>query len=189
MSGFEIRADFSAFADMAKTFREAGNQAPHAIRRAVNYTGDRARTAMIRTLTGQTGLKRGTIVRALRVVRASYGAIEYRIYSRGGNVSLKYFGAKETRGGVVSKRGSFASAFMRGGRFPKRVALKLGGHAYQRTGKSRLPIKRVKSGVFIPKEMISGATGATFHASVAAFLPVRLAHEITAILKGHAPRG
>lgn len=174
---------------MEALFRNAGNQAPHAIRRALNHTGDKTRTAMVRALTAQTGLKRGTIVRALKVIRANYGSLEYRIYSRGGNVSIKYFGAKETAGGVVSKRGVFPRAFMKGGRFPNRVALKLGGHAYERTGKARLPIRRVKSGVFIPKEMTSGDTAAQFHASVAAFLPDRIAHELNALLTGAAPRG
>jgi hypothetical protein len=187
-----INADTRAIDRMAAQFRAAGNQTPHIIRRALNHTGDKVRTAMIRAVTASTGLKRNTIARALKAKRANYGALQYVIHSKGGNVSLKYFDPKETRRGVTAKRvaGPLSNrTFMKGGRFPKRVALRLGGHVYERVGKNRLPIRKVKSGVLIPRAMVTGDSAATFHASVEAWLPARLAHELNAILSGAAPRG
>ncbi|MGC2774969.1 MAG: hypothetical protein WA418_04945, partial [Bradyrhizobium sp.] len=80
----------------------------------------------------------------------------------------------------------FAGAFIKGGRFPHRVALDLGGQIFKRTGAGRVPIARQRTGLFIPTEMISGATKDTFLRSVATILPARLQHEIAAILDGHA---
>ncbi|GJE45316.1 hypothetical protein [Methylobacterium soli] len=50
-----------------------------ALTRALNHTGDKARTQMTRALTAQTGLKRTVIVKALRVTRASPGVLTYTI--------------------------------------------------------------------------------------------------------------
>ena len=41
-----------------------------------------------------------------------------------------------------------------------------------------------KSGVFIPKEMVKGATAAAFNAAVDKVLPQRIAHEIKRATKG-----
>ena len=49
--------------------------------------------------TAQTGLSRDTIVRAQGATEATPSRLSYVIHSKGGNVRLKFFGAKE--GGVV----------------------------------------------------------------------------------------
>lgn len=189
----EIRVDDSEIIGLADKFRAAGNQAPHAIRRAVNWTGDRTDTQVVRALTKQTGLKRVVIRKAVKRKRANYGDLSYRLKSRGGNVRLKFFAARETRKGVSAapfgQRAIVAHAFIKGGRFPKRVPLAMGGHVFMRTGSKRLPIEARKSGVFIPVEMVSGATAAAFLSTVNALLPARVGHELSAILAGHAPRG
>jgi hypothetical protein len=116
--------------------------------------------------------------------------MQYALMSRGGNVALKYFGARETRAGVSAapwnQRRVFGGMFIKGGRFPNRVGLDLGGQVFARTGKGRVPIEKQKSGLFIPKEMISGATAQEFLSAVKAILPLRLQHEIAAILGGVA---
>lgn len=172
---------------LAQLFKIAEQRAPAAIGRAVRRTGDMTKTRMVRSLTAQTGLKRPVIVRALK---ARPAGMTYSIKSRGGNVALKYFKARETRKGVSAApwnaRRIYTGMFIKGGKFPHRVGLNLGGQVFARTGASRVPIVKQKSGLFIPKEMISGATGAEFLKSVAAILPQRLAHEIAAILGGHA---
>jgi hypothetical protein len=75
-----------------------------------------------------------------------------------------------------------------GGHFPKRVALNLAGHVFERGGAGRLPIIKQKSGLFIPREMVEGATAAAFVSTISTVLPARLKHEIGAIIAGHAPR-
>ena len=145
---------------------------------------------MIRTLTVQTGLQRKTIVKALRVTRASGGgAMTYAIRSAGGDVSLKYFGARETAAGVSAapwgRRQIYAGSFIRGGRFPRRVPLRgTNGQVLQRDGGSRMPIHKLKSGLYIPNEMVSGATGTAFREVVERDLPDRLIHELLRALGG-----
>ena len=194
--GIVTSIDDSAIRHLAEKFRRAGNQAPHAIRRALNHTGDKTRTQVIRALTAQTGLKRKVIASAVKTKRANYGALEYRLRSKGGNVRLKFFGARETRKGVSAApwnaRRVYSGAFMKGGRFPKRVVFSkrgMGGNVFRRAGRGRLPIEQVRSGLFIPNEMINGQSAAAFLATVKALLPARVAHELDALLSGAAPRG
>ncbi|MFN3891984.1 MAG: hypothetical protein ACK4MV_16435 [Beijerinckiaceae bacterium] len=163
--------------------------------RALNHEGAKAKTQVIRALTKQTGLRRATIVRAVKEGKAAQGdaarnyvgmKLTYELRSKGGNVRLKFFGAREARAGVVAKPwgGSrlYAGAFTRGGRWPKRVTLPYGGHAFQRAGASRLPISQVRSGLFIPDEMIQGASAAAFDQVMGAGLEARVSHELFRML-------
>lgn len=187
--GLSFTIDAQGMARIEAAMRAAGKEAPNAIRRALNWVGDRTKTQVVRALTAQTGLKFAVIQRAVRPVRANYGALIYRLKAAGGNVSLKYFGARETAAGVTAApwgvRSLYASAFIRGGIFPRRVPLGLGGQVFKRVGGARLPIQKQVSGLFIPKEMVRGETAATFEATVGALLPGRVDHEVGAILSGH----
>lgn len=184
--GLEI--DVREFVDLAERFRQAGPKAPGAVRRAVNRTGAMADTQVVRALTGQTGLKRKIIRKAVHRRPATAGGLTFVLWSAGGNVALKYFGAKETRRGVTAtpwgQRKLYAGAFIKGGLFPRRVAIKrFGGAVLTRAaGAKRLPIKAIKSGVFIPEEMVKGATAAVFLKTVRAVLPRRLDHEFGRLL-------
>ena len=96
MSGdFSINVDAAPFLRAANLFAAAGKNAPLAMIRAVNHTGDKARTQMRKVLVTQTGLKRKTIDKAVISKRAFNGGA-YVIKSKGGNIRLKYFGARET---------------------------------------------------------------------------------------------
>lgn len=159
--------------------------------RAVNRTGDMARTQVRRELPKQTGLKRGTIVRAVRVSRSTPQTLTYEMTARGGDVSLKYFDARETRRGVSARpfglRKVFPGTFMKAGWWPHRVA-KPGwnGQVFKRAGLGKFPIEKQKSGVIIPAEMVKGATAKAFSVTVARVLPKRVAHEIKRLTKGVA---
>ena len=150
---------------------------------------------MIRALVKQTGLKSGSggktarqvMDQALQVTRAAQqGALTYTIASHGGDIRAKYFGPKETQKGVtITPRGQrvlIAGAFTRGGRFPDRVGLSMGGQVFKRAGRGRLGLVVQKSGVTIPAEMVTGATADAFHEVVERDLPDRLAHELMRIL-------
>lgn len=162
--------------------RRAGAKAPMAIRHAVNRTGDMADTQVVRMLTAQTGLKRKTIRKAVKRKRAGVGGLVYRLQSAGGDVGLGYFGARETAKGVSAapwgKRRIYPHTFIKGGRFPNRKTLNMGGQVFMAAGR-RLPIFKIKSGLYIPKEMVSGATARAFLTTVRAMLPVRLEHEFS----------
>jgi hypothetical protein len=96
---------------------------------------------------------------------------------------LRYFGGKEMPGGVqASPRGAtklFPGAFINSGRAPKRFPVsKLNKQVYERqtpgtawsTEKNPVKIKKVKSGVFIPQEMVQGAALSAFETVVAGLL-------------------
>lgn len=156
------------------------------MQRALARSGDMARTQVTRALTEQTGLKRKVIVKAIKTKRPSYDDLSYVMTTRGGNISLKYFSPRETRKGVTAspfgQRQLFAGAFLKGGRFPNRVQLNMGGHVFRRTGSGRTPIELLDSGVIIPVEMIQGQTAAAFTTTAARELPKRVEHELSRVL-------
>lgn len=191
MSGLAIR--WHAVAGLKRFENQIGalgEKAPHALRRAVARTGDMARTQVVRALTKQTGLKRKVIVRAVKVTRPSFGSLNYVMRTRGGDIALKYFSARETRKGVSASpfgnRKVFPHTFIRGGKFPGRVRLGMGGHVFlpeTSNPKWGRKFERQKSGVVIPAEMVKGRTAEAFQASVRANLPRRVEHELGRLLK------
>lgn len=199
--GLFVTLDASAIARLGNRIGAAGKGAPLALARAINHTGAKARTQMIRALVPQTGLKRRTIVKALRESKAGAGALTYTIRSHGGDIRLKYFGARETRSGVSAapwnKRSVYAHTFMKAGWWPNRVAKgNWNGQVFERAGSVTGNLRAgsqtrrmdrfevVKSGLFIPDEMVQGASAAAFSGAVATDLPARLDHELGRILGG-----
>lgn len=180
-----VKIDAADFNRVGNLIAAAGRKAPLAITRAVNHTGDKARTQMRRVLVPQTGLKMKTIRKAVTSTRSFNGG-DYVIKSSGGNIRLKFFKARETRKGVSAapwnKRRVYGGSFMKGGRFPKRVALNMGGAVIARAGAGRTPLKTIKSGLFIPEEMVKGQSAAAFYSTVEANLPGRLAHELLRVM-------
>lgn len=183
------------------------------LQRAVNHTGDKARTKVIRALAKQTGLGYGVIRNAVRTgnawgagadastFREGRGSLTYVLSSKGGDISLKFFKARETRPGVTAaprgQRQLYAGAFIKGGQFPNRVdADGLNGHVYKRAGgkvkrvrgksvgKRRQPLEFQDSGVIIPVEMLQGASAEAFTSTVNAELPKRVMHEINRLCPG-----
>lgn len=164
-------------------------QMAQAENRAINRTGDMARTQVRQKLARQTGLKRPVIVKAVRISRSNPSILTYKMTSHGGDIALKYFGARETRKGVSAapfgKRRVFTTTFMRAGWWPNRVAKpSWNGHVFMRAGASKFPIEKQKSGVVIPNEMVKGATADAFNSTVARVLPQRIAHEIARLTNG-----
>lgn len=151
--------------------------------RALNRTGDSARVKIKRELAKQTGLKQKVLVRALKAKKANFSSLGYEIYSKGGDISLKYFSPRETRSGVSAapfrKRSVFKSTFMLGGQFPNRHGLVGNGHVFIRGGKTAKSMTRVKSGVIIPNEMVKGESREAFEKSVREVLPKRMEHELS----------
>lgn len=154
------------FKRFAARIEQAGRQAPQVMANGLNAGGRAVRRETVAAEAEQTGLSKRIINRAQKESPATPARLVYAIRSAGGNVRLKYFGARETRGGVSAapwnERKVFPSSFIKGGRFPERVALGMGGHVFSRTGSSRLPIASGKSGLFIPAEMVTGETASAF---------------------------
>lgn len=192
-----VTVDPAQLRRMVSSFDAIGKTVYGAIARAVNHAGDKAVTAVARALVAQTGLRRQTITKALVVRKASAakGTSTYSIRSRGGNISLRYFGAKETVPGVsaapLGQREVLPGTFMKAGRFPNRVGKpNWNGQVFRRTGgktstgKDRF--EKVRSGVFIPEQMVMGASADAFRTTVAVDLPARLDHELRRVLSGQA---
>ncbi|GJE45315.1 hypothetical protein [Methylobacterium soli] len=106
-------------------------------------------------------------------------------------MALKYFGAWETAKGVSaapwSARHVYARTFIKADWWPHRMTKGNGnGHVFERAGSttnSRLDrSNKVKSGLFIPDEMVKSATASAFNGTAAAKLPDRLAHELLRVL-------
>ncbi|GJE27960.1 phage tail protein [Methylobacterium organophilum] len=191
--GLFVSLDASAIQRLGNQIGAAGKKAPLALARAINHTGAKARTRMIRALVPQTGLKRKVIVKALRESKASEGALTYAIRSHGGDIRLKHFGARETAKGVSaapwSKREVYAGTFMKAGWWPHRVVKpNWNGQVFERlnsktsTGMDRFHV--VRSGLFIPEEMVKGASAEAFYSMAASDLPARLEHELGRVIGG-----
>ena len=181
----DIRADFE---EMAQRLRTVGNQAPHIMRRAINRVGDKARTKVVRALVKQTGAKYGTVRRALKIRRANYGELAYRIVGFGGFLPLSAFSARQRKDGVSAApwgtRRVFKQAF---------ISPSLGGHVFVRevhggSRVGRLPIREL-FGPAIPRELLKDDVKTTFESTVAAELPIAAERELGALLSGFAPRG
>lgn len=170
-TGLEIRVDASKIAALASHFHQAKAHMPAALATAVSTVGPQATSAMKRVLPGQTGLKAKTINKALK--GRSSGAV-YVIRSHGGNIRLKFFNPRETAKGVTaapwSSRRLYPATFIRAGWWPNRKQPIAGGQVLQRVGRSKYPIKVVRSGLFIPEEMVKGASASAFYSTVDAQL-------------------
>ena len=181
----ELKVDVGQLVRLEQLFYRAGNQAPHAIRRALNHTGAKAVTRMSRAIAAQTGAGYGAVKKALTIRQATYSRIAFEIIGRGAYLSLKEFKPNQTRKGVSAapwnKRRVFPHTFGPG-------IAKLGGHVYVRTTKKRTPLKKLW-GPAIPNEMVKAQSADAFYSTVQSELPARIEHEIGAILSGAAPRG
>jgi hypothetical protein len=149
---------------------------------SLNDAGSKARTATKTALYKQVGLGAGTIGRFLRTTRASQARLRYQINGFGGDIALKYFSARETRKGVSARpfgqRRVFKGTFIKGGRFPARVALGMNGQVFARADSDRFPIKKQKSGVILPKEVVQGASADAWQSTVGKVLPRRVIHHL-----------
>ncbi|WP_375261842.1 hypothetical protein [Palleronia sp.] len=166
-------------------------KAHNAFRRAINHTGSKGRTQVVRALTKQTGAKRATVLAALHVTKANFGSLEYKITARGQPLSLKEFGAKQFGYGVKAKPWGnsrrFEGAFIFAGtrKSGKFVA---GGHVFKRTGGFSANSGRNNAiekmfGPSIPKELVKDASAAAFERT-ADDLGQRVQHELSRMTRG-----
>jgi len=188
----EISAEDQIMARFGATLAAIGEgKAQLALYRAGKHTMGKARTRVVRALTKQTGLPRRTIDRAVKEITPAASGLTFILQTRGGNVSLKYFKARETRAGVSAapwgKRSIYPSTFMKAGWWPKRVDKpNWNGQVFERSaGQTRNGMDRfnkVRSGLFIPEELVKGETAAAWKALIQTDLLPRIEHEIGRLL-------
>ncbi len=158
----------------------SSGQKNNALRRALNHTGDKVHTIVLRTLSDQIGAPQAIIRRYGNItkIRANNASLTYTIRASGGPIPIKHFRTYQTRKGVSASpwknRKTYRSGF---------IVASLGGHAFWRTGRKRLPIEHI-AGPNVPKEMVKDASAAAFHAVTASHLPRRVEHEIRRLTNG-----
>ncbi|WP_243368869.1 phage tail protein [Microvirga solisilvae] len=187
-----VDIDLDTLRPIERDLLKVGNQAPHAIRRGINKTGDKGRTPYVRAIAKQMGLKVGVVRKRIRVRRANYDRMEYRVIGFGGPIPLIHFNARETRSGVShtadGQRKVLKGSFIKGGRFPTRRALKIGPQVWLRTSAKRTPLEK-QEGPAVPERMLEDPAIGVFRSTAEARLIPNILHEIDAIMNGWAPRG
>jgi hypothetical protein len=115
-------------------------RATTAIVRAINRALGSGRTAMVKAIAADTGLKSGVVREAFKIREATFGNPEGRLATSLKRIPLIDFNAKATRRGVSYRlrggRGRHPNAFIR------RMT---SGHegVFVRTGRARLPIREL----------------------------------------------
>lgn len=182
----------SLFAAFGQDFLQiAGGKGKLALQRALNHTGPKARTQVIAALTPQTGLKRRTIASAVKRVKGDAEQLSYVLETRGGDIGLKHFNARETRAGVSSaprgQRAVYAGTFQRAGWWRSGRVVKPGWNGQVFRVAARVPngmdkFAKAKSGVFIPEEMLTGRTVDAWQRVMDRDLEPRVRHELARLL-------
>jgi hypothetical protein len=153
----------------ARIARLADGQALAVISVGLSVGGEELRKSLVSTEAKQINLSTDTLNRALQSDMPT--DTTFVIRARGGNIRLKYFSPVEGGGGVSAsprgKRTHYPGAFITSGRpGARRAVAKLNGQVYERIDKSRRAwggkIRQVRSGAYIPDEMVKGATLAAF---------------------------
>lgn len=157
-----------------------------AFARAVNRVTTMARTRVIRAIVQQSSIPRSIVVRSIRTKKAAHqggSVIEGIIFARGAPLSLKHFKPRQLSYGVRAKVWGewrqYPTTFM--GPRPGVIAPRLGGHVFQRTSSSRLPIEMI-FGPSVPQEMVKDESARAFEQVVASHLPARISHELARLL-------
>lgn len=185
-----IEVDAKPIADLAKDLSVFGAKLPNAQALVLNRVTTRARARVVPALTAQSGLNKRTIVRAVRTLRASPSNPRAGLLSRGGDVSYRYFEAREQGSGVIAKVGRervfIRGGFRRSGVANRRVISKLNGQVFLNPSRRwRGRIQKQRSDMNIAEQMIVDASQTAFDAVVAQELPTEIARELAKILPGH----
>jgi len=122
-----------------KRLTELGKQFPRAGRSALNKLAASTRTFVSSEIRGTYNIKKSDLDPNISVFKATGNSLEARLRAGGKALKLLYFGARQTKTGVVAKVKKGGS-FRIGRGF---IATMRSGHenVFMRTGKTRLPIK------------------------------------------------
>lgn len=181
--------DLSLSAYAARLEAMAAGAGRAAIAQALNQGGESVRQKTVSAEAAQTGLSHDTIDRAQQSIPATAASLAFTITSHGGNVRLKYFGAKEGGSGVTAhpwnKSTFYRGAFITSGRPGHRApSPKLHGHVFENISGGRWhgKIRLKRSGLFIPTEMTKGSTAAAFDTASATILATTVVSCLGALL-------
>jgi hypothetical protein len=177
-----VSVDARQLIDVAGVYDQVGKQTPLALSRALNWTGNKARTAASRKLAEQTGLRYAKVRAELRTFPARPSDLEYSIGVSGRHIGLSEFGARQQKAGVSAqpwgKRRVFPHTFIVGN---------LGGQVFVREGKSRLPIRKLW-GPALPNELVKDEVPKAWDEVARTDFPGRVLHEVERLFPQKAPQ-
>jgi len=127
---FILKIKTTGFNDIEKAWADFPKKADRIIAGALNKSGNKGRTQVIKAAAKETGIKQKSIRKVIKTKSAFYKNLEYELKGTGSRVSYKDMGAKKIKVGVSVSRGQIKlkhNTFLGG--------YKLGGHVYQRTGR------------------------------------------------------
>lgn len=182
----DLRIDASDLVDVARSYGLADKQIPRVLVRALNHTGKKAHTQVKRTLVKETGLKAKDVAEGLSQQKAKTSNLEYAIVGRGRHMSLRAFGARQTKKGVSAKPWNKRRVFK--GFF---IVEKLGGQVFAKTNEvgwhktrpRRKPAIEKKWGPSLPRELIRGESHKRLEEIAERDLDARVLHEAERVLE------
>jgi len=169
---FNLSIDARELIKVGEVYDQIGKQTPLALSRALNWTGNKARTAAGRKLAEQTGLRYGKVRAEIRTYPSKPHDLEYSIGVSGRAIPLAEFNARQTRAGVSAApwatRRVFPHTF---------IVDRLGGQVFVREGKERLPIRKLW-GPALPKELVKDEVPKAWEEVAKRDFPGRVLHEV-----------
>ncbi|WP_065755226.1 hypothetical protein [Bradyrhizobium paxllaeri] len=169
---FNLSIDARELIQVGDVYDQIGKQTPLALSRALNWVGNKARTAAGRALAEQTGLRYGKVRAEIRTYPSRPTDLEYSIGVSGRPLGLKDFGARQVRAGVSAApwatRRVFPHTF---------IVDKLGGQVFVRESKKRLPIRKLW-GPALPKELVKDEVPKAWDEVAKRDFPGRVLHEV-----------
>lgn len=167
-----VTFDVRSFGNLADVYGDISKRTPAALARALNWTGDKARTTATRILAQVAGLSYGRTRKEIKTKRAQRYDLEYDISVSGMPFSLQAFGAHQTARGVSAapwgQRRIFPHTF---------IVAKLGGQVFVREGSARMPIRKLW-GPSLPKEFVRDVVPKAFIATAEDEFAGRVLHEV-----------
>ena len=187
MSSLDVKIDPRPIANLADALAATGKRLPAAQALVINRVVTRTRPKVVAAVAQKTGLYGKIISKAVRTLRASAKNPRAGLVSRGGEIGLRYFKAREEGSGVSADVAGdhlrVPGGFRRSGLTTRRMSPKLNKQVFINVegGKFGGKIQKVGSGVFIPLQMIEGEAREAFEATVASELPAEIAKELAKV--------
>src|SRR5688500_16906601 len=118
-------------ADAQRAIQRLRAVAPQRIARALNRAGVSARTVMVREIAKDMALKQSAVTPQIITRDARPDKLQTSIEVSGARVSLKEFGARQTRRGVTANTGRGRQVY------PGTFIMARNGHVFKRMGRAR----------------------------------------------------
>lgn len=120
-----------------RTIARLRDVAPQRIARSLNRAGVSARTLLVREVARDLALKQSDVKPHIVTRDARPDTLTFSMEVSGARLSLKVFGARQTRKGVTANTGRGRQVY------PGAFIMARNGHVFKRQGRARLPIDKL----------------------------------------------